>query len=178
MSTSLNQSERTEQAEALFGAGQNAFERGNYREAVAALEASAELSGKATALGGLIQLWLVNAYSAANRQHDAIALGETLAQHPDSEVRKQSKRITEILKAPQLKRRADWLTPIPDLSDLDDSKKVGGMGKYDGVKARTKPLSTVPEPEDLSQMNTRDNGFLWLALAAIVLSFGGLWLIR
>jgi hypothetical protein len=32
-----------------------------------------------------------------------------------------------------------------------------------------------PEPIDPSQINTRDNGFLWVALAGVVLVLGGLW---
>lgn len=171
-------SERVAQAEALYAAGQLAFERGNYRAAVTAFEQGSQLAGGATFLGGSIQLWLMNAYSAAGRQEDAIALGEKLSKHPDRDVRKQSKRVLEILQAPRLSRRADWLTPIPDLSDLEDG---GGskfnLSKYNPPKKGQTIAPPPPEPEDLSQMNTRDNGFLWVAIALILLTLGGLfWL--
>lgn len=174
------QPQQLAQAKAFYETGQRAFECGNYREAVVALEEGTRLAGGATPLGGNIQLWLMNAYSAANRQQEAIALGEKLVKHPDTEVRKQSKRIVEILKAPKLKRRADWLTNIPDLSDLDPGgADNSSLSKYSTTK-RTSKAKVSPEPklEDLTQINTRENGFVWLALGATLISLGGLWLFR
>jgi tetratricopeptide (TPR) repeat protein len=168
-------SERIAQAEALYTAGQLAFERGNYRTAVTAFEEGSRLAGGATLLGGSIQIWLMNAYSAAGRQPDAIALGEKLAQHPDRDVRKQSKRVLEILKAPQLNRRADWLTPVPDLSELEESgDREFTLSKYNPPKKGVTTVTPPPEPEDLSSMNTRDNGFLIVAIALILATLGGL----
>jgi tetratricopeptide (TPR) repeat protein len=169
-------SDKIAQAEALFAAGQTAFERGNYKDAVLAFEEGTRLAGGATFLGGNIQLWLMNAYSAAGRLPDAIALGEKLTKHPDLDVRKQSKRVLEILQAPQLTRRPDWLTPIPDLSDLDENNDTDfTLRKYDPpVKPKRVPVPESP-PEDLSQINTSDNGFLWVAIAVILLTLGSLW---
>ncbi|MEO0986034.1 MAG: hypothetical protein AAFY20_10840 [Cyanobacteria bacterium J06639_14] len=173
------QSEKLEQAKALFASGQMAFERGNYREAVVAFEAGTRLAGRATALGGTIQLWLMNAYSAANRQQEAIALGDKLVKHPDREIRKQSKRVVEILQAPKLKRRADWTTPIPDLSNLESSEGTLNLSKYGSTqKPQKTPLRPDPQPENLSQMNTRDNGFLGMAIAVITLAIAGIWFFR
>jgi tetratricopeptide (TPR) repeat protein len=171
-------SERVAQAESLFAAGQLAFERGNYRDAVTAFEQGYELAGGATLLGGSIQLWLMNAYSAAGRHAEAIALGEKLAQHPDRDVRKQSKRVLEILQAPRLTRRADWLTPIPDLSDLDTRGNSDyTLRQYTPTPKNNGTDDAQREPEDLSQMNTRDNGFLGVAIAVILVTLGGLlWL--
>lgn len=169
-----SQSSNVAQAEALFNAGQLAFERGNYRAAVMAFEEGSSLAGGASLLGGSIQLWLMNAYSAAGRQPEAIALGQKLAKHPDTDVRKQSKRVLEILQAPQLNRRADWLTPVPDLSELDESDDADfTLSKYTPKKRASSP-PPPPEPEDLSKMNTRDNGFLIVAIALIGLIFGSL----
>ncbi len=142
-----------------------------------AFEAGSRLASPASLLGGSIQLWLMNAYSAAGRQSEAIALGQKLAKHPDSDVRKQSKRVLEILQAPQLNRRADWLTPIPDLSELDESDSRDFALKYTPKKARSTPSTPPPEPEDLSTINTQDNGFLVAAIAIITLTLGTfLWL--
>jgi tetratricopeptide (TPR) repeat protein len=170
-------SEPVSQAEALYAAGQQAFERGNYREAVTAFESGVELAGELSLLGGMLQLWLMNAYSAANRQADAIALGEKLAKHPDRDVRKQSQRVLEILRAPQLKRRADWLTPIPDLSDLETGTDQTVATRPYTPKGQPKPTPADLPSEDLSQINTRDNGFLWIAIALILLTLAGVrWL--
>lgn len=178
-STQSDQSERIEQGKAFYAVGRRAFERGNYKEAISAFEAGIRLVGGATALGGDIQLWLMNAYSATNCQSEVVALGEKLARHPDREIRKQSKRVAEILNAPKLKRRADWLTPIPDLSDLDSNRGGSRLEQY----ARTdrtlqKPKSVAPQPEDLSQINTEDNGFLWLSILVVLCSVVSLWLLR
>ncbi len=169
-------SDKIAQAEALFAAGQTAFERGNYKDAVLAFEEGARLTGGGTFLGGNIQLWLMNAYSAAGRLPEAIALGKKLSQHPDIDVRKQSKRVLEILQAPQLSRRTDWVTPIPDLSDLDENNDTDfTLRKYDPPAKPKRMPASEPTPEDLSQMNTGDNGFLWAAIAVIVLTLGSLW---
>lgn len=175
-SDKITQSDKIALAEALFAAGQTAFERGNYKDAVLAFEEGAHLIGGATFLGGNIQLWLMNAYSAAGRLPDAIALGEKLSKHPDLDVRKQSKRVLEILQAPQLSRRTDWLTPIPDLSDLDENTDTDfTLRQYDPPAKPKRVAAPEPEPEDLSQMNTGDNGFLWVAIAVILLTLGSLW---
>jgi len=169
-------SERVTQAEAWFAAGQLAFERGNYRDAVCALEEGNRLAGGATFLGGNIQLWLMNAYSAAGRSQEAIALGEKLSKHPDVDIRKQSKRVLEILQAPELQRRPDWLTTIPDLSELEESNNADfTIRKYNPPVKSKQPPSAESPPEDLSQINTRDNGFLWAAIALILLTLGGVW---
>ena len=172
-------SEKIAQAESLYAAGQLAFERGNYRDAVLAFETGSRLAGGATLLGGSIQLWLMNAYSAAGRQPEAIALGEKLSKHPDVDVRKQSKRVLEILQAPQLQRRADWLTPQPDLSALDEGDRTSFSMNQTNLPKKSRPtLNPDPQPEDLSQMNTGDNGFLVAAIALVVLTLGSLWWLR
>ncbi|MDB9528187.1 hypothetical protein PN498_19500 [Oscillatoria sp. CS-180] len=170
-------SERTAQAEAFFAAGQLAFERGNYRDAVIAFEEGNRLAGGATLLGGSIQLWLMNAYSAAGRHQDAVVLGEKLAKHPDRDVRKQSRRVLEILQAPRLNRRADWLTPIPDFSELAENESALGQYSTSVTKPRPAPKPEA-QPENLSQMNTRENGFLWVAIALLVLMLSGAWLLQ
>ncbi|MEM6836128.1 MAG: tetratricopeptide repeat protein [Cyanobacteria bacterium P01_C01_bin.120] len=167
---------RAAQAEALFAAGQKAFERGRYQNAVIAFEAGNRLVKGSTFLGGNIQLWLINAYSAAGREAEAIALGEKLARHPDRDVRKQSQRVLEILQAPQLSRRADWVTPLPDLSELEESKDTDfTLRKYDPPRKPAQSFSPAPVPEDLSQINTSDNGFLGAAIVLILLLLGGAW---
>ena len=147
----LQPSEQTTQAEAFFAAGQLAFERGNYKDAVVAFEEGTGQVGGATLLGGRIQLWLMNAYSAAGRLPEAIALGEKLGQHPDFEVRKQSKRVLEIFQAPQLSRRTDCLTPIPDLSELEENSDTDfTLRKYDSPAKPQRSAAPAPPPEDLS----------------------------
>ena len=167
------------QAIAHYTAGQGAFERGNYRDAVTALERAVTLAKPNSSLGGEIGVWLVNAYSAANQSEQAIALCQVLTRHPHLDTRKQSKRLLYILKAPRLKLKAEWQTRIPDLSDLEnEGDRPLNLSRYPTPpKAPPRPPPSEPEPEDLSQMNTGDNGFLWVALGAVILTVAGLaWL--
>lgn len=173
--------ENLERAKDFYQAGQNAYERGRYREAVECLEKAINLSGQFSALGGEIQIWLVNAYQAAGRQVEAIALCEQLGKHPNLQTRKQSRRMLYILKAPQLKRREEWMTKIPDLGNIDEAERRNQLAARVAPPAR-KPSPrpnklTLDEPVDLSKVNTKDNGFLWIALIAVTLTIGTLiWL--
>jgi hypothetical protein len=112
----------------------------------------------------------MDAYAAVDRREDAIALGGKLGRHPDSETRKQAKSSLFILQAPPLKRRAEWNSQIPDLANLrEDGRETSHLAAY-AVKPQAtprKPTKPNPEPIDLSQVNTRDNAFLWLALGGI-----------
>jgi tetratricopeptide (TPR) repeat protein len=166
----------------FYQLGRAAFESGRYRESVVALEKAVSLSGPYSALGGDIQIWLVNAYQATGQTPEAIALCEKLGNHPNLRTRKQSRRLLYILKAPQLKRREEWLTKIPDLSNIDAAGRDNQIApRFDAAPRRDRPARPRPEtPQeeiDLSQVNTKDNGFLWIALLLIGVTIGGLvWL--
>jgi tetratricopeptide (TPR) repeat protein len=164
-------------ARAEYAYGQNAFERGRYREAIEHFEKAVEIARPTTPLGGQAQIWLVNAYSAVDRQPDAIALCDSLTRHPHYETRKQAKDLLYILQAPSLQKREDWITKIPDLGELAEGSSNAGASTYPIQPAPRKRKVQDEEPVDLSQVNTRDNLFLWIALGAIALILGGLaWL--
>jgi FimV-like protein len=170
--------EQLEFAKTYYKSGKDAFERGRYRESVQALEKAASLVSRTSRFGGDVQIWLVTAYEAAGDKEAAIALCNQVARHPDPETSKQGKRLLYILKAPRLKTRPEWLTQIPDLGAIDDRQQQGqGLSKYATVKKQprkpTRP--TLPEPIDLTQVNTKENQFVWLALGAIALTLLGLW---
>ncbi|WP_035985164.1 tetratricopeptide repeat protein [Leptolyngbya sp. KIOST-1] len=168
-----------DRAKTQYASGQTAFERGNYREAVECFEAALDLAKATTPLGGEIQTWLVNAYSAVGRQSDAIALCQALTRHPDLETRKQGKNLLYILQAPQLQRPTNWMTEIPDLDKLstEGAQSLGQAG-YAGTKTTSRPRPKPEEPTiDPSEINRKDNGFLWAALVGVALILGGLlWL--
>jgi tetratricopeptide (TPR) repeat protein len=162
--------ENLELAQTQYQTGKAAFERGQYRQAVESLEQAVKLVARGTALGGEMQIWLVTAYQAAGKQTEAIALCQTLEAHPDLKTRKQSRRLLYILQAPQLKTRPEWLSQIPDLTDLEDSTSDNkGSSRFSSTPAKPARLRSRPEPEpvDLSQVNTKDNGFVWVAFGAI-----------
>ncbi len=158
-----------------YQAGKAAFERGQYRQSVQNLEKAAALVDRNSRLGGEVQIWLVTAYEAAGQRTDAIALCTKLENHPSYETRKQSRRLRYILEAPQLKRPAEWMTQIPDLASLPDNAAETRLGRA-AAPVNSKPRNRPqPEPVDLSQVNTKDNLFIWVALAAIAITLVGLW---
>jgi len=160
--------------QAEFQAGKAAFERGDYRKSVNHLEQALALVNPNSSLGGSVQIWLVTAYQAMGQQQEAIDLCRSLTQHPDLKTRKEGKRILYILEAPKLQTRPEWLTQIPDLGGLADkgervAAKANSIAKSQQVES---PTFKVEPPADLTQVNTEDNRFTWVALAAILLILG------
>lgn len=168
----LNQAEKKALAAEALNLGQSAFERGRYRRAIAHFQTARTLANPIGARGGEIQLWLVNAYIAAGEQAEGLALCRKLVLHPDLETSRQSKRLLYILEAPELELKPEWVTQIPDLADLDgdQTQRYAQTPK----RPRRPKLKLEPEPLDLSQVNTADNQFVWIALVGILLTLGGL----
>ena len=165
-------SETLEIVKAEYQAGKAAFERGQYRNSVQHLEKASTLVARNSRLGGEVQIWLVTAYEAAGQTQEAIALCEQLKRHPHSEISKQGRDLLYILQAPQLKRPAEWMTQIPDLGTIADNNAQTRLNLRNSNTQRS--LGQQPLPEDLSQINTRDNRFIWAALIAIGLTISGL----
>ncbi|MEA5618392.1 tetratricopeptide repeat protein [Cronbergia sp. UHCC 0137] len=158
--------ESLEIAQSLYERGKAAFENGQYRQAVENLEKANALLTRNTGLGGEVGIWLVTAYEAAGRSPEAIAICQQLRKHPNQETRLQAKQLVYILQAPKLKRPKEWLTEIPDLTALSDNES--------NIKITVQPKKSAsvqkpvePEYVDLSQVNTRDNRFIWIALITI-----------
>jgi len=167
-------SETLDIVKAEYQAGKAAFERGQYRQSVQHLEKASALVARNSRLGGEVQIWLVTAYEAAGQRQEAIALCEQLKRHPDPETSKQGRRLLYILQAPQLQRPAEWLTQIPDLgavADNDAQTRLSAKTTNSNLSQQQQP---VPQPEDLSQLNTKDNRFIWVALITIGLTLAGL----
>jgi tetratricopeptide (TPR) repeat protein len=164
------ESKNLEIGKAQYQLGKVAFERGDYRQSVQCLEKAVNLVNRNSRLGGEVQIWLVTAYDAAEQREEAIALCDQLTRHPDIDTRKQSSRLLYILRAPRLKTRPEWLTQIPDLATLETSER-DPKGAYTPVKRspRSKPIEPSLEPVDLSQVNTKDNQFVGVALVTIAL---------
>ncbi|WP_066378230.1 MULTISPECIES: hypothetical protein [unclassified Anabaena] len=160
--------ESLELARTRYQAGKIAFENGKYRESVENLEKARALLERNSRLGGEVDIWLVTAYEASGRTEDAIALCQQLRRHPHSETREQARRLVYILQAPKLKRPSNWMTEIPDLAALSDNEAKIRIA----AKPRKSPARKPAEVEfvDLSQVNTKDNRFIWAALVAIGLT--------
>lgn len=170
----LTNAEKREQAKAALQLGQATFERGRYRKAIEYFKVALELSNPIGARGGEIQMWLVNAYVAAGDNEAGLTLCRKLIRHPDLDTQRQSKRLLYILEAPELEMNPEWVTKIPDLSGMEDGTKRPYAQKP--KRRRRRKPKPEPEPLDLSEVNTEDNQFVWIALAGILLTIGGLYL--
>ncbi|HEY9814702.1 MAG TPA: tetratricopeptide repeat protein [Candidatus Obscuribacterales bacterium] len=170
--------EKPDLIQRFYHLGKDAFERGQYRTAIEHLEKATALVNRISPLGGEVQMWLVTAYEAAGLREEAIALCETLSRHPDYTTSKQGRRLLYILKAPRLKTRPEWITPIPDLGNLEEGSSTAGQGVSSYRPSSSRPSKPRPKPEpepiDWSQVKTEDNRFVWVALGAIALTLGGL----
>jgi hypothetical protein len=66
------------------------------------------------------------------------------------------------------------MTEIPDLGAIADSDPKDRRGSNSPVtKSKRNPQESL-EPIDLSQVNTKDNKFIWVALIVLSLTLGGL----
>lgn len=162
-----------------YRAGQIAFERGDYRQAVSSLVAAVAQVQPNTRIGGEVQVWLVTAYEAAGQIPAAKALCQKLASHPDLDTRQASKRLLYIMQAPELIRRDEWLSEIPDLSHLEGGDAKIAVNPTSAPLSAPKPRSIDEQyaPVDLTQVNTQDNNFIAIALILTISSLCGLWLL-
>ena len=168
--------DKKELARTFYEAGKAAFESGEYRQAVSLLEKAIALVPKTSILSGEAGIWLVMAQDAGGNHDDAISLCSQLAKHPHFETAQQGKRLLYILKAPKLQTRPEWKTEIPDLSKMEEGDRVPSkLTNYPRKKKKQKkedPLDLAPI--DWSQIDTKDNQFVGIALGVIILCLG-LW---
>ena len=163
-------------AKATYQAGKAAFERGEYRKAVQCLESAKALVMPMSRFGGEVQIWLVTAYEALGQRSDALALCRELSRHPDLQTRKQGRRLLYILEAPRLTTRPEWLTQIPDLTNLgdNDARDRPTAATISPAKPPEKPAFQLEDVVDPERVNVQDNRFIWVALGGIALVLGGL----
>lgn len=153
--------------------GQAAIARGNYRDAIAALEAAADQAAIATAIGADIRYWLATAYQAVGDIEAAKSACRQLANHPLREQRQLAAQLLYILEAPRLERRADWQVEIPDLSSLSDDGLVRLQQAPSGTPSQKEETDYRLTPiDDLSRINTRDNRFLGFGLLFLLALLG------
>jgi len=171
-------SEKLEIVQTEYQAGRVAFESGLYAQAVQSLETATGLVDRTSRLGGDVQTWLVTAYEASGDTERAIGLCGQLTRHPRLETRQQAKRLLFILEAPKLTIPPEWMVKIPDLTALEENEsssfQVGPNVSF--VKPAIPKRNAIDEPVDLSQVNTQDNRFIWVALIAIFLILAGLFI--
>ncbi|ELS05529.1 hypothetical protein Xen7305DRAFT_00052750 [Xenococcus sp. PCC 7305] len=172
----MSQDHNKEQFDIYYNAGKIALERGNYQLSVENLVKAIRFIGAGSRLGGEAQIWLVTAYQAAGQQEDAIALCEKLTVHPHFKIRDQAKDVLYIMKAPRLERPQEWMVEIPDLTTEESSSPQYLTTKP--IKSNNIKRGRVVPEVDLSQVDTKDNQFIGIALIVILLSLGSLFFLQ
>jgi hypothetical protein len=118
----------------------------------------------------------VTAYEAAGLQDLAVQLCRQLSKHPSLETRSQARRLLAILEAPVLSKRPEWLTQIPDLSNLDAAGNAGGKATAIAPPAKRSRPRPQPEPEPIDPASiVHENRFLGFSLVVVGLLIGGWW---
>lgn len=168
--TSFSQAE----FEKKYQAGKLAFNNGRYGLSIEQLEQACQLVSSNSPLEGEVKFFLINAYEAAGDSEKAVALCEQLCIHPHGETRKLAKTLLYIIKAPRLKRPKEWMTEIPDLSNLSTS--ASQYAKVSNPNSKIKPKPQI-ELVDLTKVNTKENQFIWLSLAIASLTIMSLFII-
>ncbi|WP_199249043.1 tetratricopeptide repeat protein [[Phormidium] sp. ETS-05] len=166
-----------ERLKSEYQAGRYAFERGQYRQAVQHLETACGLGDLGSRLGGEVRIWLVTAYEALGEGNKAIALCQQLTKHPHLETRKQAKGLLGILEVPKLRSRPEWRVEIPDLASLDESAPANAKATASKTQRSSPPKRPTEKPQaeiDLSQVNLKDNSFIWVALGLSGIILAGL----
>jgi hypothetical protein len=168
--------DKLEIIEKAYQAGCVAFESGQYAQSVRQLEIACGLVDRNSRLGSEISMWLVTAYEAAGQNTDAIELCKQLTRHPRWETRQQAKRLLYILEAPKLNSRPEWLVQIPDLATLDQNQNNAfNVSPNSTVNSSEKKKEWIDlKPVDSTQVNTKENSFLWVALVGLTLTIIGL----
>lgn len=158
---------------AAYARGRDAFEHGYYRESVEWLLKAIALVNRNSQVGGEMQMWLVNAYEAVGQRQEAISLCRQLQLHAYGETRKQSKRLLYILEAPKLEKKSEWLTQIPDLSNVNEQDLSERMGVGSFTKSVAKSKEQDSEPIDLSQVDMKESNLVGVALVILLGILGG-----
>ncbi len=160
---------KQEEFERLYQQGKDAMMSGQYRLSIESFQQATKFISAYSRTSGEVQMWLVEAYQAAGESQQAITLCQELTTHPHRQIREQSRNLLYILKAPRLQRPQEWMTQIPDFSNLAENQNPYPPTT---AKTQTKPKRQI-EPLDLSEVNTSDNQFLWFGLLLMVLTITG-----
>lgn len=157
----------------LYQKGKLAFEKGHYRLSVENLEKACQWVSLHSKKGAEVRIWLVNAYQAMGDTEKAMTLCAEVVANSYGETKVQASRLLYILKAPQLQRPKEWMTEIPDLT-----KTSQNISNYVPV---SKPRKIKPKPqillEDLNNINTKENTFIWLTMIVTGVTVLGLFII-
>jgi hypothetical protein len=153
--------------------------RGSYRQVLQQIEMALQHYPDS----GSLRLWQAITTEALGQTAAAIALTRPLLQHPDPEIAQQARYLVWIWEAPRLRRPPEWLSQIPDLTQLPESRELLPTSALRSRPATAQPASLPhnrPDPpEDLEPANPSqlDNRMIWIALGIVLLTTGiGVWI--
>lgn len=173
------------QAQTYLLQGQKAFEASQYQAAIELFEQGKTLAEAGTPLQGELRIWLVITYDAMGDRDQALELCRLVGKHPHMETRQQAKRLLYILEAPKLQMNPEWLTEIPDLTEIASNNKndkdwgrpVVNLSPPRPPRIKPPEGYVIPEPTDPSKVVMGDDRSMLWALAAAIGVLLSLWVI-
>jgi|GEM_PF-1917494 tetratricopeptide (TPR) repeat protein len=167
----------------LVDRGKTLFELEKYTEAIAQFEQAQRLIfqhpfATQLSLGGEVQIWLANTYDVLGETQRAIAICQSILQHPDRQISKQANFLVSIFSALELKPVADVTLTLPNLANIDKSRLTKSYSSHNhsenlsknAPKAAIAPIASS-HPHNLKY-------FLIWASILIIMGTWGIWLYK
>ncbi|WP_191964849.1 DUF3153 domain-containing protein [Synechococcus sp. RSCCF101] len=118
-----------------------AIERGDYGQALRALEVLADGHPVSGMEGTQVRLLMSTALMGLGRNAEALAQVRLIARCGDRRLRARARELVAILEAPTLERPAAWSMSLPDLAGVGSLEGSGGA-----VRRRRRPAPPPPPP--------------------------------
>ncbi len=148
---------------ALIQAG---FERGHYRQVLEQVQQAQSRYPQS----GKLRLWQALAQEALGQTQEAILLAQTLLRNPDPEVAQQARYVLGIWQAPRLRRPPEWLSEIPDLSQLEEAEPAGYRLAYRRSQGKSSPPRPAASSSNLltsSGADRFDTKLIWVLIGIL-----------
>ncbi|MEN9221378.1 MAG: hypothetical protein Q6M04_02965 [Thermostichus sp. BF3_bins_97] len=143
------------------------FERGQYRQVLEQVRQAQNRYPQS----GKLRLWQALAQEALGQTQEALLLIQTLLRNPDPEVAQQARYVLGIWQAPRLRRPPEWLSEIPDLSQLEeDADSPAQRLAYRQPQRQSRQPSPSPRPTDAlrsSGADRFDTKLIWVLIGIL-----------
>lgn len=143
---------------------ESGFEQGSYNQVMDCIQ----LALQEYPASGALKVWQALTLEALGRSTEAIQVIRPLCRSPEREVADQARYLLRIWQAPRLRRHSEWLTEIPDLSQLADAEPKSTFV----AKRYSKPANTGSETKlsatASTDPNSADNRVTWILLVIVI----------
>ncbi|MEN9203626.1 MAG: hypothetical protein Q6K80_05615 [Thermostichus sp. DG_1_6_bins_120] len=142
------------------------FEQGQYRQVLDQIRQAQSCYPQS----GKLRLWQALAQEALGQTQEAILLVQTLVGNPDPEVAQQARYVLGIWQAPRLRRPSEWLSEIPDLSQLEEAEPPERRLAYRRLQGESTTSSSAAQSVDPSRPGAAehfDTKLVWVLIGIL-----------